>query len=156
MSARTNGADPMRSWGLSPMVRAIVLAAAAAVVLVAVHLAAGGVDFETSELADPCTRQVQTRGTGIAETAERVGLTALDGAACELKVSREDLLLSIAGEGEVPVDPKRRNEAFRTGIRGAIDEEQRAGRLSPTEATIFRAGLEFIPVEALIDRLFGR
>lgn len=138
------------------MTRAVGLAAVVALALVVAYLASGGGDYEPTALADPCTREVRETDEGLVGSAERVGLTALDDAACKLRVSREDLLLAIAGEGDVPVDDERRNEAFREGLRRAIDREEQAGRLSPTEAALFRAGLEFIPVEALIDRLFGR
>ena len=138
------------------MSRAVGIAAIVSLALVLVYLAAGGGDYEPTALADPCTREVRETDEGLVGSAERVGLVALDGAACELRVSREELLLAIAGEDDIPVDDDRRNEAFRAGLRKAIDQEEQAGRLSPTQATLFRAGLEFIPVEALIDRLFGR
>ena len=136
------------------MIRAVGIAAVISLTLVVVYLAAGGGDYEPTALADPCTREVRQTDEGLIGSAERVGLVALDGAACELHVSREELLLSIAGEDELPVDEDTRNEACREGLRKAIDEEEQAGRLSPTQAALFRAGLQFIPVEALIDRLF--
>ena len=136
---------------------AVGVAAVLALALVAVHLAAGGGDFEPTKPGDPCAREVRVeQETDLVTTAERVGLVALDGAACELGVSRERLLLAVAGEGELPVDEDRRNDAFRTGLRKAIDDEERNGRLGGTEAALLRAGVEILPVDSLLERVFAR
>ena len=136
---------------------AVGVPAVLALALVAVHLAAGGGDFEPTTPGDPCAREVRVeQETDLVTTAERVGLVALDGAACELGVSREQLLLAVAGEGELPVDEDRRNDAFRTGLRKAIDDEERNGRLGGTEAALLRAGVEILPVDSLLERVFAR
>lgn len=139
------------------MVRAIAVAAAVAAVLVAVHVAAGGGDYEPTRPADPCTREVRVAGErGVMSTAQRVGLIALDATACELGLSREKVLLAVAGEEELDVDDDRRDEAFRSGLRRAIDSEEQAGRLGAAEAALLRAGVELLPVDALLDRVFAR
>jgi hypothetical protein len=134
----------------------IAAAAVLAAALAGVYLASGGGDFETSRPADPCTREQRSTDTDVVAAAERVGLTALDGAACDLGISREKLLLAVAGEEELDVDDDRRNDAFRQGLRTAIDKEQDAGRLGGAQAALLRAGVEFLPVDALLDRFFSR
>ena len=135
----------------------IATAAAAAVVLVVVYLAQGGGDFEPTAPGDPCQREVVVaQETDLVTTAERIGLVALDGAACELRISRERLLLAVAGEEELGVDDDRRNDAFRNGLREAIDTEERAGRLGGVEAALLRTGVDILPVDALLDRVFQR
>ena len=138
--------------------RALVAAAiAVSVTVVAAYALKGGGDFEPTPVADPCTRQAPTAAdSSLTGTAERVGLVALDGAACDLGVSRERLLLAVAGEERLDVDDERRNDAFREGLRKAVDEEEAAGRLGAGEATLLRAGVEFLPVGALLDRVFSR
>ena len=133
------------------------IAALVSLVLVGVHLAAGGGDFEPTRPADPCEREVRVaEETDVVTTAERVGLVALDGAACELRISREKLLLAVAGDEELAVDDDTRNDAFRNGLRDAVDTEERAGRLGGTEAALLRAGVEILPVDTLLDRVFAR
>ena len=135
----------------------VLVAAVVSATLVFAYLAAGGGDFEPTRPGDPCTREVRVEGeTDLVTTAERVGLVALDGAACDLGISRERLLLAVAGEEELEVDDDRRNDAFRDGLREAIDGEERAGRLGATEAALLRTGVEILPVDALLDRVFTR
>lgn len=135
-------------------VTAILAAALASVALVAGYLALGGGGFEPTPAPDPCGRRAQPAGSGIAGTAERVGLNALNAAACELGVPRERLLLSLAGETDLGVSAQERADAFRAGLRAAIDEEQRAGTLGPIEAGLLRQAVEFLPVDALLEQLF--
>jgi hypothetical protein len=88
---------------------------------------------------------------------ERVGLNALNGAACELGISRERLVLALSGEVEPPpgLTEDERADAFREGLRKAVDEEERAGRLGGTEAFLLRGAIDIAPVEALLERVFG-
>jgi hypothetical protein len=135
----------------------VLAAAVVSAALVFGYLAAGGGGFAPTSPGDPCDREVRVEGeTDLVTTAERVGLVALDGAACELGVSRERLLLAISGEEQLEVDDDRRNEAFRNGLREAIDAEERAGRLGGAEAALLRTGIEFLPVDALLDQVFRR
>lgn len=139
------------------MARAIGVAAVVAAAVIGVHLAAGGGAFEPTRTADPCTREVRVAGeTDVMSTAQRVGLIALDATACELRMSRERVLLAVGGEEELEVDDDRRDEAFRAGLRRAIDSEEQAGRLGAAEAALLRAGVEFLPVDALLDQVFTR
>jgi hypothetical protein len=138
------------------MTRAVALAAVLAAALVGVYLAAGGGGFDTTDPGDPCTREARSTGTDLVATAERVGLVALDGAACELGLSRERLLLAVAGDEPLDIDDDRRNEAFRQGLREAIDQEEQAGRLGGAQAALLRAGVEFLPIDVLLDRFFSR
>jgi hypothetical protein len=137
------------------MMRALLAAVLASAILVGVHLAAGGAGYEPAPTPDACVATLPEGGEGLTATAQRVGLTALNRSACELGVGREELLLSLAGERELDLDADRRNEAFKSGIRDAIDAEEAAGRLGATEAFLLRGGLEFLPVDAILDRLFA-
>ena len=135
--------------------KGIAAALIAAVVLVGAYLALGGGDFEPSRPPDPCRAQAQEGSGDVAGTLERVGLNALAGTACDLGVSRERLLLALSGEGELGVEGERRAEAFRAGLRKAVDDEERAGRIGGTEAFLLRQAIGVLPVDAILERLFG-
>ena len=135
--------------------RALLAAALASAALVGTYLAIGGGDYEPTPPPDPCTRTVTDGRGGLTGTLERVGLNALAGTACDLGVSRERLLLAFTGQEDLPVDDRRREEAFRTGLRKAVDEEERAGRLGAAEAFVIRATIDALPLDAILDRLFG-
>ena len=135
--------------------RALLAAVLASGALVGTYVALGGGDYEPAAPPDPCAQRAADGPAGLTGTLERVGLNALSGAACELGVSRERLLLGISGQRDIGVDDERREEAFRAGLRQAVDEEERAGRLSGTQLFLIRAAIEALPVDAVLDRLFG-
>ena len=135
--------------------RALLASVLASVALVGGYVVLGGGDYEPEPPPDPCTLSSADGPGGLSGTLERVGLNALSGAACELGVSRERLLLAVSGETDIGVDDARREEAFRAGLREAVDEEEQAGRLGGTQATLIRVAIEALPVDAILDRLFG-
>lgn len=116
------------------------LAAALAVALVlGVMLVAGGGDYRPARTADPCSRAVpRAAPADIDALAERLVLTGLDEAACELDTSRERLLLALA-------DPQARAAlaeryggsssrlaaAIVEGLRQAVTRLERADALPP-------------------------
>jgi hypothetical protein len=137
-------------------VKAVLDAASAAVALIAVYVALGGGRYEPTPPPDPCAPRAEQDAGGVTGAVERVGLTALGAAACDLGVSRERLLLSIAGEDELEVDAERRTDAFRAGLTEALDAEERAGRIGGTEAFLLRQAIRFAPIDELLERVFGR
>jgi hypothetical protein len=139
------------------VIRGIAAAAVAAIALVAVYVALGGGGYEVERPPDPCDRSTASARSGLAAAAERVGLNALNGAACELGVSRERLLLILSGEVDPPpgLTEEQRADAFRSGLRKAVDEEEAAGRLGGTEAFLLRGAIDVAPVDALLEQLFG-
>ena len=135
--------------------KAILASALASIALVAGYVALGGGDFEPAKPPPACSARAQDASGGVTGTLQRVALNALAGSACELGVSRERLLLSLSGEGEIDVDDERRTAAFRRGLNQALDAEQQAGRIGASEALVLRGAIEFLPVDAILDRLFG-
>ena len=138
------------------MKRALAISAVAAALLVGVYAALGGGDYDVARPPDPCGRKAPDDRAGLFGAAQRFGLNALNMTACDLGVSRERLVLVLAGEVDPPpgLDEERRGDAFRAGLRRAIDEEVRAGRLGETEAALARAALELAPVEELLEQMF--
>ena len=137
--------------------RAVTAAALAAVVLVCVHLAAGGGDFEVASPPEPCAHRPAPRQAGPLESAERLGLAALASAACDLGVTRERLLLSLTHDRALPdgITTADAAQAFRAGLATAIEEERAAGRLGEAQALILSRAVELLPVEQLLERFFG-
>jgi MFS family permease len=134
---------------LAPLV--VLVAAGAALVVGAV--AAGGVDLGRSTVTDPCAQRVRDGGGGIDAAVQGVVLDGLAGAACELSVTREELVLSFGtgvGAREVPGDPATVERAVRSGVIRAIDDAEARGSLNGVVATVLRAIAERAPVEELI------
>jgi hypothetical protein len=132
-------------------------AAAASIVLVAVYLAAGGASYEPTAVADPCQPREWRSPDGVEETAEQFTLSALDGAACELRVSRETLAVALAtDEGrrefaeEYGIDDAELEAAVQAGLARAVDDAERAGAISPLVANGLRGVVTNLPVDEAI------
>ncbi len=76
--------------------RAIGYSTAAVLVLVGLYLALGGASYAPAKVADPCAPRSWRSPQGFEAVAEQIVLSALDGAACQLHVSREDMVLALA------------------------------------------------------------
>jgi hypothetical protein len=102
---------------------ALVVALLAAALLVALELGMGGLSYGALPARDPCARHAPFPGGGLDATAQRVGLRGLDIAACRLGVSRETLLLALAGQASVGAPSGEVEQAVREGLASAISEE---------------------------------
>lgn len=133
-------------------------AAAVAVVLVGVYLLAGGASYQPLQAQDPCQpREWRDPGT-LQEVAEQFSLSALDGAACQLGVTREQLARAL--ESEEARDRFRHRygisdavlaEAIRAGLIRAVDDAEESGALSSFLAGPLRSTLKEIPLEQAIE-----
>ncbi len=79
---------------MTSSMRLLVAAVVASVLLVIVYVAAGGRDYRPLATADPCRPRTWPDVQGTTQIAEQVAYSALDGAACELGTSREELTLA--------------------------------------------------------------
>lgn len=134
---------------------------AAALVLVTavlgIQLANGGGDFEPTRTSDPCAaRTVTSQSAGIDGLVERLVLLGIDGAACQLHLSREALALKLAEpehtDGEI--------DALRDGLLSAVGRMKADGSLPPASELIDEAldsmnlnGLLKAAIRALPDSL---
>jgi hypothetical protein len=132
----------------------LVLAAlgAAAIALLAVELGRGALDYGEAKVADPCTAQVAFSGSGLDATIQRIALDGLNGAACELHVTREDLVLSLDPNRPKRVhwDRKTIERAVRSGLIRSIDEAEERGSINGLTATVLRGIVERAPIDLLI------
>jgi hypothetical protein len=126
----------------------ILAGLAAAALLVGVELQRGALADGRLAVADPCTRAAPAPGDGTDAQAQRIGLSAVDAAACRLGTSREELLLSVAGSLEDSRDlPDDVEDALRDGLQEAIDAERDADRLNPVAAWVLGQTAGHAPVD---------
>jgi hypothetical protein len=112
---------------------ALVLVAA----VLGVQLAAGGGTYEPLHPADPCqARTVTSTAGGIDGLSERLVLLGLDGAACTLGVSREQLALSLAQSGTVS---DAQIDALHGGLLSAVARMKDDGSLPPASDLVDEA-----------------
>ena len=101
-----------------------------AVTLLVVELALGAIHFGKPKLADPCTSKPAFEGGGIDGEVQRFALSGLNGAACRLHTSREELVLSFvpaAGTKRVRWDRKTIDAALKSGFQQAFDDTKQRG-----------------------------
>jgi hypothetical protein len=139
--------------------RALVIGAAlAAVALVGVYLAAGGSSYAPAKTQDPCMDRPWRDPEGLDQIAEQFSLSALDGAACELGVTRETLARALA----TPESRERFTErygigdpqlarAIRAGLLRAVDDAEDAGALNPLLGVPLRETIKGIPLDQAIE-----
>ncbi len=114
-----------------------VLALALVAAVLGIQVAAGGGTYEPLHPADPCAaRAVSSAAPGIDGLSERLVLLGLDGAACTLHVSREQLALSLAQPGD-PSDAEI--DALHGGLLAAVTRMKDDGSLPPASALLDEA-----------------
>ena len=140
--------------------RAIAIAAAAAAALVGVYLALGGASYAPAAVADPCAARELRDPEGFEQVAEQIVLSALDGAACELDVSREEVVLAFSSSASLERFAQEHGDSteeleslVRAGLRRALDDAERAELLDPRLADLLRGLAARIPVAQLLDLL---
>ena len=128
---------------------ALLLSGAA---LVGVELGKGALDEPAPKIADPC----QTRGGptgGIDTTIQRIVLDGLDGAACRLHTSREELVLSLGGSGLGVTrqwDAHTIEVALRAGLLNSVDAAVQRGDVPEFLAPALRGIVENAPLGKLV------
>jgi hypothetical protein len=126
---------------------------AAALVLVAVELATGALSEPSPELANPCRPRAVHTGGGLDATIQRIMLDGLDGAACRLHTTREELVLSLGrGTGFRRRWDRRTIEiALRAGLLHSVDEAERRGDVPEFVASVLRRVIRAAPIDRLIE-----
>jgi len=126
--------------------------------LVFAYLAAGGASYEPAKTQDPCKPRPWRNPEGLQQIAEQFSLSALDGAACELGVSRETLARALATPASrerftqrYGIEDAELARAIRAGLLRAVDDAERAGALNPVLAAPLRATLRQIPIDQAIE-----
>lgn len=130
----------------------------ASVALVVVYLAAGGSSYTPAKTQDPCKPRPWRNPQGIQAIAEQFSLSALDGAACKLGVSRETLAQALATPQSrerftrrYGIGDAKLAEAIRSGLVRAVDDAENAGALSPFLAGPMREAVQRLPLDQAIE-----
>ncbi len=140
---------------------AVGVAVAGSAGVLGAYLAFGGADYQPREVADPCkpksAEELRARSGGL---FERIALSALDGAACRLRVTREELALAVATEdarrefvASHGISDAAVEDAVRKGARRAIADERRRGSISPVEASLLDRAVGAVPISTLLNAL---
>ena len=126
--------------------------------LVGAYLAAGGSSYEPKQVQDPCKPRAWSNPQSLSEIANQFSNSALDGAACQLGVSRETLARALATPEarerfteKYGIDDEKLARAVRAGLVRAVDDAEDAGALSPLIAVPLRETVQRIPLEQAIE-----
>jgi hypothetical protein len=138
--------------------RAIALSATAAAALVVTYLALGGASYAPAKVADPCAPRGWRDPGSLGQVAEQIVLSALDGAACELHVSRERIVLAFENRASLErfarahgITNDELERLVRSGLLRAVDDAVRADALPADLATRLRDLVRRFPVDVLLD-----
>jgi hypothetical protein len=134
-------------------VKVVAALVAAAVVLLAVELGMGAWGFGATRTENPCTAPSPDLGGGFDATVQRIVLDGLNGAACRLHTTREELVLSLRpSSGSRPRwDDETIQDAVRAGLVHAIDKAEDRGDLPGLIAILLREAARHAPVKVLIS-----
>jgi hypothetical protein len=126
--------------------------------LVGSYLAAGGSSYTPAKSQDPCEHRAWTNPEELGEIANQFSISALDGAACQLGVTRETLARALATPQarerftqRYGIDDAKLARAVRAGLLRAIADAEEAGALSPFIAGPLRGTVEEIPLDRAIE-----
>jgi hypothetical protein len=124
------------------------------------YLALGGGRFEPAPVADPCEARERSEAEGLAETLEAIALAGVDGVACELGVSREELVLALRSEEaladfseEQGLDREELEQAIADGLVRAVDDAEEAGSLPGLVAPLVRRAAESVSPWLILETL---
>jgi predicted MFS family arabinose efflux permease len=142
------------AWIGAAALGAVVAAAGG---LVVAEARAGAGDIGEVVEADPCAASADPySGDGLDPTLQRIALGALNGAACDLGVSRERLVLSLAdvpGSGSVSLDRDAIESALEASLLRSIDDADERGSLPGLVATFLRFAARNAPIGWIVDGL---
>jgi hypothetical protein len=138
----------------------LLVAIAAVAAVVVPYLALGGTSYEPAAVADPCVRREWRDPGDLQAVLEQIVLSALDGAACEVGVTREELVLAVRDEASLDAFAAEhglsRGDAERLvqdGLERAIDDAAEAGALPGLVESLVRRAVETLPPWLLLEVL---
>ena len=135
------------------LLAALLLGAA---ILVAVELANGAARPVSPTIARPCRPHPPFAGGGVSGTVQRVVLEGLDGAACRLRTTREELVLALSPSSTSRRWSRRELEAaIRAGLNKAIDREERQGNIPRFLVPVLHRLVDETPFDKLIRGAVG-
>ncbi|MEA2189233.1 MAG: hypothetical protein QOK16_4244 [Solirubrobacteraceae bacterium] len=142
----SNGSPPGHATRLAVAVPGAVAVAA---LIVAVYVALGGGSYGPRPVADACKPRVRPA----VERTQLIALAALDGAACKLRTTREELMRSLL-DGKLPKDVS--SDELNGALAAGVDRAEREGALGSIAATGLRLTLKTGGPLAIINLLLGQ
>jgi hypothetical protein len=140
--------------------RLLLVALAAVASVVVPYVALGGASYEPTPVADPCVRREWREPGGLQAVLEQIALSALDGAACELRVSREDLVLAVSDEeslddfaDEHGITREDAEQAVEDGLERAIDDADQADAAPDFLLSLAREAVDAVPPWLVLEAL---
>ena len=147
------------------MTRSVAVVAgsiAVAVALVLGYAALGGGRYAPTPSADPCTPRPPARAGGFDGALEQIALSTADGAACDLGVTREELVLALGSEDDLDrfaqkhdISHDEAEDAVRAGLVRAIADAERRDEIGGGTATVLREVATRLPIGLLLAVLRG-
>jgi hypothetical protein len=128
----------------------------AAVLLPVAAAQARGDDFGSTAVADPCTADPDPfPGGGLDATVQRLVLSGLNGAACDLGISREELVLSLEPRSGIDVQWDRDTiaRALKQGVERAIGDADDRNTIPGWIATAARWTVDHAPLSWFLDQV---
>jgi hypothetical protein len=126
-----------------------------AVVLLGVELSKGARETGEFVAADPCTAPADPYpGDGLDASVQRIAMSTLNGAACELGTTRERLILSLddkSGFNDVDWDRTTMERALKVGAHRAIDDANDRDSIPGWAAVALGFVVDRAPVGWIID-----
>jgi hypothetical protein len=126
--------------------------------LVIAYLAAGGASYAPAKTQDPCKHRAWSNPEGLQQILQQFTLSALDGAACELGVSRETLARALATQEsrekfakQYGIDDEELAKAIRAGLLRAVDDAEEAGVLIGPLGSAARSAIRSVPLDEAIE-----
>jgi hypothetical protein len=121
------------------------------------EVARGAADVGQFVAEDPCTADPDPYpGDGLDASVQRIALSTLNGAACELGTTRERLVLSLderSGYDDVEWDDDTLETALRAGAHRAIDDANDRDAIPGWAAAALGFVVDRAPVGWLLERL---
>ncbi|MBJ7328790.1 MAG: MFS transporter [Solirubrobacteraceae bacterium] len=117
------------------------------------YVASGGGTYEPTATRNPCGARERPKSDAQYDDVQRVLLSVLDGGACKLKISREELLLNL-------VDPDTRRtlseDELADGLRAGVTRARDDGTLGFVAATALQLALSTGATDEVIGQLLDR
>ena len=132
----------------------IAVLLAAAVVFLAVELGMGAWGFGEVKRVDPCTATTASLGSGFDAALQRIVLDGLNGAACRLHTTREQLVEAL-GSKNARWSDEQIQAAVRVGLVAAIDKAEQRGEIPGILAPLLREVAKHAPIKFLIQNGSG-
>ncbi len=138
----------------------LLLAIGAVAVVLLPYLALGGASYQPTAAADPCISREWRDPDDLQAVLEQIVLSALDGAACELGVAREDLVLAVKDEASLDAFAREQGlsrddaeRAVQDGLERAVDDAEDADALPGFVASLVRRAVDSLPPWLLLEAL---